>query len=244
MRQALIVDDEVVICLGIARMIPWEQFGFAEPDCAHTWEDALEAALRQPYSLLITDIRIHERNGLDLIHEMRRRQLCDDFIVISAYAEFEYAQASIEYGVRKYLLKPLNRAVLIASMDEKYGASAEDSGPGDRTQPFFQYSEKVQQALRHLEMYYHEPDLNLTSLSRLFYIHPFCFGQRFSEEIGVHFSDYLNRLRIDKACELLRSTRLSIQQISVRVGFANPSYFHRTFKRLMGTTALNYRRHL
>ncbi len=63
----------------------------------------------------------------------------------------------------------------------------------------------------------------------------------FSSQIGKTFIDYLTDLRIAKACQLLREGRLSIKEISSAVGYTDPNYFSRIFKRVIGKTPSEYR---
>ncbi|MDD2534483.1 MAG: response regulator [Eubacteriales bacterium] len=63
----------------------------------------------------------------------------------------------------------------------------------------------------------------------------------FSSQIGKTFIDYLTDLRIAKACQLLREGRLSIKEISSAVGYSDPNYFSRIFKRVISQTPSEYR---
>lgn len=63
----------------------------------------------------------------------------------------------------------------------------------------------------------------------------------FSSQIGKTFIDYLTDLRIAKACQLLREGRLSIKEVSSAVGYSDPNYFSRIFKRVIGKTPSEYR---
>jgi DNA-binding NarL/FixJ family response regulator/AraC-like DNA-binding protein len=63
----------------------------------------------------------------------------------------------------------------------------------------------------------------------------------FHKEIGLSFIDCLNRVRVDKAKELLLTTSLSVKTLSFRVGYHNPNYFSRVFKRLEGMTISAFR---
>jgi YesN/AraC family two-component response regulator len=64
----------------------------------------------------------------------------------------------------------------------------------------------------------------------------------FPEYTGEHFSDYLQRLRIERAKELLRFTNDRIYEIASQVGFWNPRYFSRIFHEAVGVTPADYRR--
>lgn len=64
----------------------------------------------------------------------------------------------------------------------------------------------------------------------------------FPEYTGEHFSDFLQRLRIERAKELLRSTNDHIYEIASQVGFWNPRYFSKIFHEVVGVTPADYRR--
>jgi two-component system response regulator YesN len=56
------------------------------------------------------------------------------------------------------------------------------------------------------------------------------------------FNDYLNRVRINKACNLLKDTKLPISEIGSQVGYADHSYFCRVFKKITGRTPSEWKR--
>lgn len=56
-----------------------------------------------------------------------------------------------------------------------------------------------------------------------------------------NFVAYLNRLRIDKACEYLRTANIKIHEISGLVGYRDSQYFYRVFKKYTGCTPIEYR---
>ncbi|MBA3686396.1 MAG: helix-turn-helix transcriptional regulator, partial [Planctomycetes bacterium] len=66
-------------------------------------------------------------------------------------------------------------------------------------------------------------------------------GERFKTELGVPVADYLNRLRVDRARELLAGSDRSVTDIADVVGFAGISYFGKVFRRLTGHTPREYR---
>jgi AraC-like DNA-binding protein len=78
-------------------------------------------------------------------------------------------------------------------------------------------------------------------VARLIHMSPSSFGRFFKQLAGRTFIDYLNELRIGEACRLLTETDLSITQISLRVGYANLTYFDRRFRRAKGMTARQWR---
>jgi two-component system response regulator YesN len=85
---------------------------------------------------------------------------------------------------------------------------------------------------------------NLTEdfLASLFYLNRSYLSQIFRKRTGMKFVDYLNQLRIERAKELLTSTDLKMYQIAKRVGYDNPKYFFRIFKKKTGLTPEQYRK--
>jgi two-component system, response regulator YesN len=63
--------------------------------------------------LVIVDIRMPMMDGLKMIKELRKDDTACEFIILSAYSDFKYAQASIELGIDSYILKPIEETVLI-----------------------------------------------------------------------------------------------------------------------------------
>ena len=66
-------------------------------------------------------------------------------------------------------------------------------------------------------------------------------GQLFKEETGEYFSDYLNRIRINKAKELLRNTDRNTKDISIDTGYKDVNYFYKAFKKFTGISPSEYR---
>lgn len=116
MYNVLIVDDEPRICAGLSVFIDWESVGFRVLNTAGNGQEALEELKRNRYNLVITDIRMAMVDGLELIRTMHVQNPKVKVLIISGYNDFEYAREAIRYGVRGYLLKPINSDELLNSV--------------------------------------------------------------------------------------------------------------------------------
>ena len=87
----------------------------------------------------------------------------------------------------------------------------------------------------------YQRDISLDDVSREVNISPYYFSKLFKEESGENFIEYLTRIRIDRARELLAGSEHSIKEISGMVGYADPNYFSRIFKKQTGMTPREYR---
>lgn len=86
-----------------------------------------------------------------------------------------------------------------------------------------------------------EKDLSLASLEEELHLSRYYISHIFSSHIGVRFNDYINSLRIAEACKYLRTTDMSITDISDTVGFRTSRTFNRAFSKHMNTSPRSYR---
>ncbi|WP_058301822.1 response regulator transcription factor [Gorillibacterium timonense] len=107
MYNVLVVDDEERITEGMELLIDWKQFGFRIIGTAGDGLTALDFMQRNPVDLLVTDIRMPEMDGLELINALRSSGSRTRVMILSGYGDFQYAKKAIAYGVNDYLLKPV-----------------------------------------------------------------------------------------------------------------------------------------
>ena len=86
-----------------------------------------------------------------------------------------------------------------------------------------------------------DSDLSLDEVSREVNISPYYFSKLFKEESGENFIEYLTRVRITKAKEMLENPSLSIKEISAMSGYSDPNYFSRAFKKQTNMTPSEYK---
>jgi two-component system response regulator YesN len=98
----------------------------------------------------------------------------------------------------------------------------------------------VNQVLNYIEKSYSE-DLSLKKLGFMFNIHPVYLGQLFHKMTGDSFAEYLNRYRIEKAKEQLRSTNNKVHEIARSVGYWEMGYFYKQFKKYVGISPTEFK---
>ena len=118
MLRVLIADDEERICQLIMALGEWSRLGLEVVGNAQNGPDALEMLHKLAPDILITDIRMPGFDGLHVVKEAHRINPALEVIVISGYAQFDYAQTAIRFGVGEYLLKPINRDALNHSLEK------------------------------------------------------------------------------------------------------------------------------
>ncbi|WP_062048495.1 response regulator transcription factor [Bacillus sp. JCM 19034] len=118
MYKVLIVDDERTVREGLKHLIEWEQYGFQVVGLAKDADEAYEKFYDLSPSLVISDIRMYGMNGLDLIKRLREKDKNFQCIILSGYADFDYAKRAIQNNVAGYLLKPIYEEELIEYLEK------------------------------------------------------------------------------------------------------------------------------
>lgn len=108
MPKLLIVDDDVYIRLGIQQLIDWGELGVEIVDEAAGGREAFEIFLEKRPQLVLTDIRMPDGDGLELIQNIRKQGWNTRIIVLSGYDDFDYVREAMRYQVEDYLLKPVD----------------------------------------------------------------------------------------------------------------------------------------
>lgn len=104
----IIADDERRICALIRGLLDWESLGIQIIGETYSGTSVLSMIRRLKPDIVITDICMPGLNGLDMISRIQEEGISCEFILISGHKNFEYAHSAIRYGIRNYILKPLN----------------------------------------------------------------------------------------------------------------------------------------
>ncbi|WP_162463297.1 response regulator transcription factor [Paenibacillus psychroresistens] len=99
----------------------------------------------------------------------------------------------------------------------------------------------IQEIVEYIHQHYWE-EINLRKLSNLFYVNASYLGQLFKKETGEYFNDFINKIRIDNATKLLEANKLSIKDISEKIGYKYVDHFYRNFKAIIGVNPGDYRK--
>lgn len=106
MYQLLIVDDEEDIRRGMARGIPWEQWGFLVTGQAENGEEAVRLVEEKKPDVVLSDIRMPKMDGIELMQYLHENNPEIKIIILSGYNDVEYLNMAIRNQVTEYLLKP------------------------------------------------------------------------------------------------------------------------------------------
>ncbi|MCK9171826.1 MAG: response regulator [Treponema sp.] len=103
--RVMLVDDEPIVLEDLSDLLDWEQAGFRIVGTARNGKNALEKMEALRPELIISDIKMPVIDGVQLAAELKKRKSGSLLVLISSWAEFEYARSAIKYGVQDYVLK-------------------------------------------------------------------------------------------------------------------------------------------
>lgn len=241
MHRVVLIDDERIIVEGLRRVIRWEEYNCQVVGTASDAEEGARLIWELSPQILFTDIRMPGMDGLAMIAGLRSEFPELQVTILTGYGDFAYAQEAIRLGVTRYLLKPSKmeeiREALVAMtghLNRKQTAPLEEE-PSQNASSFI-----VNQALTFMEKNYRQK-LTLQIVAECSYVSQWHLSKLLNRHTGKSFYDILNSIRIEKAKALLTDPSLKIGEIAELVGYADTAHFARTFKKLEGMSANEYR---
>lgn len=160
MYRVIFIDDEPWALLGLQDIVNWKELGFEAAGFFSDGKKALEAIRQEKPDVIVTDIRMPEFSGMELIEMVRQEGIPAEVVIISAYRDFEVARSAIRQGVAEYLTKPLKEAEIRQVMerlkemlDEKNGGGAELPLISEEEQPGEELREFLESAASYPECY-------------------------------------------------------------------------------------------
>lgn len=240
MWKIVIVDDEQLISDGLAKIIHHIGENRYETE---TFTDANEAYAfirenAKNVNLLITDIRMPQMTGLELIEKVKKLNpfmLCS---VLTGFSEFAYAKKAIDLGVVSFLVKPVETQELKKLLDRLM--VSDKSGGGGRIASTT-LSRETLYMKREVEDNYACFDMNAIT-SHLQLSRDYLF-RLYKKETGYNLMDYLLDIRIQKAKEfLMQSGKYKVYEVSTLVGYSDYAYFSKIFKKQTGMTPKHFQK--
>jgi two-component system response regulator YesN len=116
MFRILIADDEPMIRKGLQKLIQQSGQPLTSLRLAENGADALQQIREERPDFLFTDISMPKMDGLELCRQVTEMDPDIHIVVVSGYNDFEYAQKCLSYGVKEYLLKPISKAAVDATL--------------------------------------------------------------------------------------------------------------------------------
>lgn len=235
-RKVILIDDNRAFADMLAKSLPWEQIGLKMCSVQYDGDLAMEAIQRDLPHLIITDIQLPGRDGLELVRQARQIVPRARFILITAYDDFRYAYQAIKLKAFDFLLKPFTREELWQIIRR-----AVESLESDELESQTEYSPLVQAAVDYvqarinqsvtLEIVAEELNISVSSLAR-----------SVKRETSMPYGELVTHLRIEEAKRLLRDPAQRVNEVADKVGYKNYTTLYKVFMRCEGAAPTDYRK--
>lgn len=247
MYQALIIDDERPVRTAISALGCWQKYRISELLYATNGEEGLSVMRDKNPQLVFVDMRMPVMNGSDFLGAAKKEFPNTQYIVVSGYDEFKYAQVAIKSGAIDYLLKPingddLNQAIekAVAVLDGIFSEKSDtEASPGEKD---LKPGEVIDIIKEYVEANYCK-EIKLAMFSEKYFFSQKYLSKLFKNKYSIGIYEYALKLRMSRARELLRDNTLQIQEISDFLGYNNNNYFSKAFKTYYGISPTEFREH-
>ena len=247
----LLVDDERLAVEVMNRMIDKEKYGFSTIYKALSMKQAQQICEETDIDIIICDIEMPRGSGLDFVQWLLDTGRNPIVIFLTSHAVFSYAQQAVSLGVQDYLLKPVEPEDMNQALEKAIRNAKSRKKSILKEEKIRKLNEGVQSAEKNVEKVktyietHFKEELTRESLASEVFMNPDYLSKLFKKNTGSSLMDYVTKVRIERAKELLERTVLTISEIAVETGYSNTAYFTKMFKKYTnGVTPREYRKGL
>lgn len=234
--SVVIVDDDAqaraLAHEAVARGLPGYTIRLAEGG-----EAGLAAILGERPSLVILDLMMPDMDGFEVLDHMRSDERTQHVpVVILSGRQLSLTDVK---RLEQHAAVTLHSKDIVS--EDELIAALQNAAFGSQPLPV-QTSALVKRAIVFLQRNFARP-LTRREVAGGIGVSEDYLTRIFNLELGISPWDYLNRYRIARAKKLLRDTEDAVEYVSSRVGFSDPAYFSRVFRRIAGVSPRAYREH-
>lgn len=254
MVHVLIVDDEEIALAAMKKGVDWEKLGISRVFAATNITDARQILTAEVIDILICDIEMPNGSGIELVSWMQEHTPQVVCIFLTCHSDFSYAKKAISLGVLDYLLKPVDddeleeaigRAIQKKKDEEASGrAKVILSEVSQSAAPKESPEKKNQKILEEAQAFIKANigrDLSRDDVAASVFLNADYLSRMFKKATGYSISEYIIKMRMSIACELLVKTDLSISKIAMSCGYSHMAHFSKMFKKENAMTPNEYR---
>ena len=243
--RILIAEDEPRAMRGLKNLITSISPDYQVVAEAADGRQALELLQQMKPEVVFTDLKMPYMDGMALIRAAHALECQTEFVLVTAYEEFEVAREAIGLGVFDYLVKPItveDIAHVLERLSAKLGGASEyGMSEGSLRDQYPNAHPLVRKTLHIIEEGY-ASKLNQKELAQMLGISQEYLCYLFNKDVGEPFVKFVKKYRIETAKRLLASGRTTKDEVAYQVGFSDAKYFGRVFREVAGVSVAEYMR--
>ena len=245
MYRVLIVEDEDIIRKGIAYTMDWVGMGCTIVGEAVNGSEGIASIKELTPDIVLADIMMPVMDGIEMIRAAREDKSIPAFksVILTSYADFDYARKAIDLDVSAYLMKPVDEEELSKAIEKitveiekerQFEKLSEKSAAASENETLFIKSDKendyIQQILNYTKEHYSEK-VSIEAFSEELGVSASYLSRKFKEATGTSYLDFLNKYRVQQAVKLLETGKYKVYEVSDMTGFTDYKHFNTVFKR-------------
>lgn len=259
MTRLLIVDDEILTAEAIDRELSGYVNLDCKIDCVYSAEDAQEYISKQKIDIVLSDIEMPGKNGLEFLEWMKSFYPQIECIMLTCHAEFDYLRQAMRLGCFDYVLKPIDYEELIRVIQSacekidmqsdklKYDVANQQeylntTFRNNMSKDYFVKKDSLESKIKNYIREHIMEQISVQQLAEYVNFSQAHLMKTFKCQTGISVLQCITCERMDAAKELLKRSDLSVSEVSMTVGYDNYSYFIKMFKRETGLTPMQYRK--
>jgi len=232
----MIADDEMYMLEAMEKLINWEKMDCQLVYKAQNGKELIDQMKAEIPDIVITDIKMPLISGIEVAQYVYENMLPTKVIILSAYADFEYAQEAIAYDVCGYIIKTAAIEMLPDMIQKAIGKLSKPLD--DEKEEEVQSEDILGKLQKYISTHYTEK-LTLAQISKDIHSNGSYLSRLYKMKTGQNLFDAINQKKIEKAKELMLSG-YKIYEAAQMVGFDDVSYFSRVFKKYEGCSPREY----
>lgn len=242
MWKVMIADDEKYMLEAMENLIDWEKMDCQLVYKARNGQVLLEELKKNPPDIIITDIKMPLVNGIEVAKYIYENMLPIKVIILSAYADFQYAQEAIKYDVCGYIIKT-SVIEMLPGMIQKAIKKLEIPHQEMEKENEEYYSDDIFGRLQKYIAQHYTDKLSLTQIAADIHANGSYLSRLYKTKTGQNLFDVINKMKLEKAKEYMHQGK-RIYEIAQMVGFDDVSYFSRVFRKHEGCSPREYENRL
>jgi len=215
-------------------------------------QDGFEKAVNDKPDLIILDIMIPIIDGFKLCQKLKNHIATKliPIILLTVKSTENFAVLALQAGAEDYIAKPFDPSLLLEKasnilhsrkiLKENYSKKVKVSGTEIEITP---YDEKfIKNCINIIESNFLNPKLNAEMLAKKLNLSRSSLYRKLKTVTGYSINQFIRKIRLDRAVQLLKDYDKTISEIAYDVGFNDLKYFRTCFKKQFGTSPINFRK--
>lgn len=253
MYKFIVVDDEIFAAKQLSKLLDYGEYKMEAVGVFDTAEEAVSYIENNDVDLVISDIKMPGMTGIDIARICTEKYPMVTVALVSAYRDFEYAREAMQYGVTEYITKPINFGEfekviqrLKTKLDNKKMLMSTDANVYSETrEPSYAFEDMHKKVIDSAIAFMNEnyaQDITLEKVAAHVALSPIYFSNYFKKRTGENFIDYLTKIRIKKAVNMIaEDINIKVEVLCESVGYKSLPYFYKVFKKYTGCLPAEYK---